>query len=336
MSIYDFETGKNRRAFRNEKLENDALDEFAERLKCKESNYREHRGLLLNFILNYHKLIDRYDVLICWEETKRNWCIAGSLLLLFLIPILLYAAPYVLEYSVSMILEPAKTSDAAKIPNASEILKNISSKSDTLAQIAALLTGLLTIQKALSTWLDKRKIIGSFRKARSDLKTKLYTFEDKWTGQATEIIGENEAKKEKLKNDFLQEARTAIREAQVIVEEEQSQYFEAITSQSIDIGTILAEARKSAVTNVGDLIPSQSESTKQILEKKKSILTLEYEISIRKSSIEEKRQRLNIPGEDPASLQAAITSENNKISLLAESLIKAKSEFEALLRMQSI
>jgi hypothetical protein len=312
MGIYNFETGKNRRAFYNEKLENDALDEFAERLKFGKSNFREHRELLLNFILNYHKLIDRYDVLICWEETKRNWCIAGSLLLLFLIPILLYVAPDVLERTL-----------------------NISNKSDSLAQIAALLTGLLTIQKALSTWLDKRKIIGSFRKARSDLKTKLYTFEDKWTGQATETIEENGTETEKLKNDFLQEARIAIREAQKIVEEEQSQYFEAITSQSIDIGTILAEARKSAVSNVGDLIPSQSENKKQaLLEKKKAVLVLESEISLRKNLIEQKKS--NITDENRAGFEAEITAHAKKILDREDELIKAKSELEALLRMQSI
>lgn len=301
MNIYDFEN-KGRRKFPDIESENKALSEFAQRLELQLSDFNQNRELLLNFILNHHKIIQRYMELICDEKSKQNSFRYISLFLLFLIPILIYLGP---------------------------IVFNGSSNIDFPAQIATMLTGLLTIQKSLSSWLDKRKIVGNFQKAQSDLKSKLYAFEDKWRGQAKEL------NTNKLKVDFLQEIRLAIREAQMIVEEEQNLYYEAITNPSIDIGAILADARKSTVANVGDLIPSQSESKKQaLLEKKKSIIVLENEISLRKSLIAEKR--LNISPENKDSLEAEITTENKKILQLEDALIKAKSELEALLHMQSI
>ncbi|WP_297326176.1 hypothetical protein [Nitrosomonas sp.] len=252
MSIYDFEY-KSRRKFLDHYSENKALKEFAERLGFENSNYQEHRDILLNFILNYHKLIHRYEELISVEQWKQNFYTGISLFLLFSIPILLYVAP--------------------------SLLKNYAPNGDLLAQIAAILTGLLTVQKSLSSWLDKRKIVGNFRKAQSALKAKLYAFEDKWRGQVLLAVTENEKEINKLKDDFLQEVRIAIREAQAIVEEEQNLYFDTITSQSIDLGAMLIEARQSAKNAVGVLIPSQTENQQlALIQKRRTVVQLEAEI----------------------------------------------------------
>jgi hypothetical protein len=79
------------------------------------------------------------------------------------------------------------------------------STGNVTAQVTALLTGLLAVHKSLSSWLDKRKVIGNFWKAESDLKTKLYAFEDKWKGKVMMDAGENPNRGKELKHDFLNE-----------------------------------------------------------------------------------------------------------------------------------
>lgn len=316
MSIYDFEN-KSRRKFPNEKSENLALEEFAQRLGIENNLYKEnkeYRDILIKFILNYHILIQSYDALISREQKWRFVFAFMSLSFLCLIPILVYAGPYFLKESVVPYLK-------FYIPLPSSV--------DPFAQITTILTGLLTVQKFLSSWLDKRKIIGSFKKARSDLKTKLYTFEDKWRGQATDAIDNS-----KLKNEFLQEARIAIREAQTIVEEEQSQYFEAITNPSIDIGAMLIEARKSAKTTISDLIPSQTEKHQQeLFEKRKSIQMLDTEIIQRDKLINETHSNPNLSDIDKKSI---VETQQKKITELKEKLVIEKSLLETLERIKLI
>lgn len=315
MSIYDFEN-KGRRKFSDKETEDLALDEFATRLEIKDSCYKEnqeYRDILLKFILNYHKLIQRYDELINAEQVWRFLFAFMSLSFLCLIPILVYAGPFFLKESVVSYLE-------------------IPSSVDPFAQITTIITGLLTVQKFLSSWLDKRKIIGSFKKARSDLKSKLYTFEDKWRGQATETIEGEE--KEKLKNDFLQEARIAIREAQAIVEEEQNQYFEAVTNPSIDFGAMLIEARRSAKSTIGELIPSQTEKHQQeLFEKRKSIQMLETEIIQRERLINEAQSNPSLSDSDKKSI---VETQQKKVTELKEKLIIERSLFETLERIKPL
>lgn len=307
MSIYDFEY-KSRRKFLDHYSENKALKEFAERLGFENSNYQEHRDILLNFILNYHKLIHRYEELISVEQWKQNFYTGISLFLLFSIPILLYVAP--------------------------SLLKNYAPNGDLLAQIAAILTGLLTVQKSLSSWLDKRKIVGNFRKAQSALKAKLYAFEDKWRGQVLLAVTENEKEINKLKDDFLQEVRIAIREAQAIVEEEQNLYFDTITSQSIDLGAMLIEARQSAKNAVGVLIPSQTENQQlALIQKRRTVVQLEAEIREWENLVGQENKKLSIPGENTDSLKSQIEGHKKIITDLKASLIKTKSELEALERI---
>lgn len=161
-SIYSFEN-KGRRKFSDEQSEDVAMDEFAKRLGFEGGNYkekREHRDILLDFILNYHKVISRYQELQAREAKLRKKFTVVSLALLFIIPLLILAMGVVFP----------------------------GDKGSITAQVTAVLTGLLAVHKSLSSWMDKRKVIGNFWKAESDLKTRLYSFEDKWKGKAMEDV----------------------------------------------------------------------------------------------------------------------------------------------------
>jgi hypothetical protein len=96
-----------------------------------------------------------------------------------------------------------------------------------------MLTGLLAVHKSLSSWLDKRKVIGNFWKAESDLKTNLYAFEDKWKKHAVDVSIENGVTINKLKEEFLKELRAATLVARAILQDEQSKFFEAVTYPAI-------------------------------------------------------------------------------------------------------
>ncbi|MCE7914783.1 MAG: hypothetical protein DYH15_08880 [Nitrosomonas sp. PRO4] len=303
-SIYSFEN-EGRRKFINRESEDAALEEFAHRLEFTASDFREHRDVLLNFILNHHKLIFRYDELQNRETKWRYIFIFISLMLLCVIP------------GVIFIIS--------------------TNNSNYLAQATAILTGLLAVHKSLSSWLDKRKIIGNFWKAKSDLKTKLYAFEDKWKGQATQTVTENEIVKNKLKNDFLQEARSAIIEARAIVQDEQSKFFDAVTYPSIDLVEVLKDAGSNAKTLVSAHQSPELEQRvkqRQIMEK---IASLEAEIEQRQNLINNKYQILRSASQDEANaLTIEVTNHQGKKRQAEDELIITKGQLEAMRRNKII
>lgn len=303
-SIYSFEN-EGRRKFSNQGAEDAALEEFAHRLGFSGSDFKEHRDILLNFILNHHKLILRYEELQNRETKWRYIFIFISLMLLCMIPGVIFMIS--------------------------------ANNSNYLAQATAILTGLLAVHKSLSSWLDKRKITGNFWKAKSDLKTKLYAFEDKWKGQAMQAVTENGVAKNKLKNDFVQEARGAILEARAIVQDEQSKFFDAVTYPSIDLGEVLKDAGNNAKALVSaHQSPKLEQRVKQrqIIEK---IASLETEIEQRQNLIDKKYQILQSASQDEADvLKAEIATQCGKKRQAEDELIIIKSQLEVLQRSKLI
>lgn len=212
-TIYNFED-KGRRRFPDEPSEDDALRDFKKRLAIPDDVEltKDHRNLLLKFILNFHKLISYYQQRRRKENKWHSWFTFLSLFLLAAIPGLIYWA--------------------TTLGKPGEIHVDI-----VVSQLTAVLTGLIAVQKSISSWLDKRKIVGNFWKAESELKTRLYTFEDKWKGQAFEIV--TDATTMTLKESFLIEVKAAIVDSRAIVQDEQSKFFEAEIYPSIDLGDLL-------------------------------------------------------------------------------------------------
>ena len=315
--IYKFES--TRRQFPDTSSEDAAVQEFSERLGFRGADYPDHRGLLLNFILNHHKVISRYKVLR-EKEQKRRYLFTGiSLLLLFSIPALIFW-----------------------LGNAA------AGKEVFTAQMTALLTGLIAVHKSLSSWLDKRTVIGNFWKAESELKTKLYTFEDKWKGQATEAIDQNGNALIKLKIEFLRETQAAITEARAIVQNEQTKFFETTTYPSIDLLGLLKGTGDEAKQLVNAHLPpelQQQEKRRQakdalldkLAEQTDKVVALESEIAQRRQLVETNRASMaGASNEDIETLKSAISTQRSKLKQAEDEIVLARNQLAVLKqRLQS-
>lgn len=318
-NIYSFEN-QGRRKFSDPKSEEAAVKEFATRLKLTDNSYKKHQDILLEFILNHHKVISRYNELKDREMRLRKQFTVVSLVLLFAIPLLIFAI-------------------GAWLPG---------DKGSVTAQVTAMLTGLLGVHRSLSSWMDKRKIIGNFWKAESDLKTKLYAFEDKWRDKAMQTATENGRTINKLKDDFLNDARAAIADARAIVQDEQSKFFDAVTYPTIDLGEMLKDAGDRARALVSAHAPpelEQQEKRRQatealeakIAEQKEKIVRFEAEIEQRRQAVKNKREAMTgAPTDEAASLKLEITAYQTKMRQAEDDLIIAKSQLEALQRSRSV
>lgn len=312
-TIYNFEN-EGRRQFPDKPSEDDALRDFKKRLEIADDVEltRDHRNLLLEFILNFHKLISYYQQRRKKENSLRWGFTFLSLFLLAAIPCLIY---WVTFYQ------------------SDEIHAGI-----VVSQLTAVLTGLISVQKSISSWLDKRKIVGNFWKAESELKTKLYTFEDKWKGQAF-VISTNATIKT-LKESFLIEVKVAIADSRAIVQEEQSKFFEAQIYPSIDLGDVL----KSAGITAKDIVtahaaPPPKESSELELIKKRNqeleaakhrVTQLKKEIEQWTILIEQKRKQLadnpTMHKEVADAIKSAIVAQETKRMSAEDQLVIAEGQ----------
>jgi hypothetical protein len=304
ISIYCFEEN-GRRQFPDKNSEDAALKEFKDRLEIKGIADDDHRDVLLNFILNYHKVISRYEELRTKEIRWRGVFTGLSLFLLFAIPFLIF---------------------------------KISNNDGVVPQLTAVLTGILAVHKSFSSWLDKRIVVGNFWKAESDLKTKLYSFEDKWKGKSTEALSEKEPDKFKLKIDFLKEASAAIAEARAIVQDEQTKFFAAVTYPSIDIGQMLKDSGETAKglvsAHASPELEQQNKRSLEIETLKSKVVQLKKEVEDWKRIVEEKRQQLLTtpaePKETADAIKLAITSQEAKRLQAEGDLVIAEGQLAAL------
>jgi hypothetical protein len=299
----------------------------------------EERKVLLNFILNHHKVISRYQQLRKRERLWRALFTAVSLLLLGGLPFLIFLVGSGAEQTTPELIT---------------------------TQLTALITGLVAVYKSLSSWLDKRKVVGNFRKAEADIKSKLYAFEDKWRGKAVQsrngqgdgeaagrrsvaldVTRPDGARADGLNSDFLKEAQTAIVEARQVVEEEETKYFDAVTYPAIDITGMLRETGESARGLVTDQLPFDLEQKRKereakallddrISEQAATIIRLEVELNARKGVIEREQIALaSAPAEEVAALKTEIDEQGAKVKRLEEELLIAKSQAAALQHSKS-
>lgn len=309
-TIYNFEN-EGRRQFLDKPSEDDALRDFKKRLEIPDDVEltKDQRNLFLEFILNFHKLISYYQQRREKENRWRIWFTCLSLFLLAAIPCLIYWV--------------TKSYESDKIH-----------AGIVVSQLTAVLTGLISVQKSISTWLDTRKIVGNFWKAESDLKTKLYTFEDKWKGQAF-VISTNETIKT-LKESFLLELKVAIADSRAIVQDEQSKFFEAQIFPSIDLGDVL----KSAGVTAKDIVtahaapPAKESSELELIKKrnqeleaaKRKVAQLKKEIEQWTILIDQKRKQLADNPTDADAIKSAIVMQETKRMSAEDQLVIAEGQ----------
>jgi hypothetical protein len=195
--------------------------------------------------------------------------------------------------------------------------------------------------------LDKRKVIGNFWKVESDLKTKLYAFEDKWKGKVMMEAGENPNRGKELKHDFLNEAHIAIVEARAIVQDEQSKFFDTVTYPSNDFGEMLKEAgdRAKILVNANaspelELRDKQRQTKDaleaKITEQKNRIAALEVEIEQRRQLIEKKHAGMSDASvDDIEALKLEIATHRIKMRQAEDDLLIVRGQLEVFLHIRS-
>ena len=157
-------------------------------------------------------------------------------------------------------------------------------------------------------------------------------------------MNENGKTIDKLKDEFLTEARAAIVVARAIVQDEQSKFFDAVTYPSIDLGDMLKGAGDSAKALVSaNVSPELEQREKQrqateslevkLAEQKDKIVRWETEIEQRKRLVESKRQVMQTASkEDADAFKIEIATHQSKMRQAEDELVIAEGQLKSLQR----
>jgi hypothetical protein len=118
------------------------------------------------------------------------------------------------------------------------------------SQLMGVLTGILALQKMLSSWYASQRRFAAWYKSASDLKTLYYSFTQKWEG--------NVAKDELACHAALMIAASSARQ---IIASEQLDYFQKLALPSFDILDMLTSARSTVSALVATLLPGVQPAT---------------------------------------------------------------------------
>ncbi|MEI9990764.1 MAG: hypothetical protein WDM86_12065 [Rhizomicrobium sp.] len=113
------------------------------------------------------------------------------------------------------------------------------------SQIAGLLTGILGVQKTLSTWYASQQRYAMWFKSASDLKSIYYGVTRKWAA----CVERNRA-------GFVAELRDATIAARKIIDAEELDYYQKLVLPSFDILDLLTAGRVATSSLVTSLLPS--------------------------------------------------------------------------------
>lgn len=182
---------------------------FMERIKLKADFQKkfleEHTLLLFDFETHILSNIHWYEKKIIKERTLRLAYILISLSLLLLVPILV---ALIQRYSDSV-----------------------------GAEITAIFTGFFALYQGVSKMLESRNVIATYWQTNSNLKSRLYSLEDKWKYRA---LDKEEKDEEKLMIELRDDLRDAVRFGIESVKTEKQLFFDAYSFPKFNIlGSIL-------------------------------------------------------------------------------------------------
>lgn len=121
--------------------------------------------------------------------------------------------------------------------------------SDALAgQIGVIITGVLSAHRALASTLEKRNMERHFWKAQADLKSILYSFEDKWRGCALADPGPADAAPLRFADGLIKDLQKLTRSAQDVKNQEQEQFFSQVSTPFTGIAEMLGVVGSSGST----------------------------------------------------------------------------------------
>jgi hypothetical protein len=114
--------------------------------------------------------------------------------------------------------------------------------------MAAILTSIFAVHKAISSWMEKRKLNSLFHSAGSKLKTRFYGVEENWHN-CLPLVREGD-KTIELDQGFLKQLEEAIVFARQVVDEEQLAFYELISFPKIELSNILKSSSEDATSSL--------------------------------------------------------------------------------------
>jgi hypothetical protein len=122
------------------------------------------------------------------------------------------------------------------------------------SQIAGVLTGILALQKTLSTWYASQQRYAVWYKSASDLKAIYYAFVQTWEGKADQ-------------SDFETALNQGTAAARKIISDEQLDFYQKLSLPSFDVLDMLTATRGTVSNLVSSLLPGTPPSTVTVLGK---------------------------------------------------------------------
>jgi len=193
---------------------------FVERLKLPTAWTQLKEDHLVKYVTDVHLNIAWYDKKVKAEKSIRNLYVAITLALLLVMPILIL----MLNSLAERITETSSEQDPDYL----------------IAQVAALITGVLALHSGIAAWFEQRKVIGNFWKASADLKEALYDLEDKWRQDKSEDWSNEMLEK------FEEEISLGIKFAKRVVRKEKETFFKNYKTPRFDIVSLILNNSKKA------------------------------------------------------------------------------------------
>lgn len=172
------------------------------------------------------------------------------------------------------------------------------------AQVLAVLTGIIALQRALAAWFANRRNLGRRWKARSDLISIIYDIERKHQVPGKKIWKPNA---KSLQEDLV----AGIKKAREIVDAETLEFFENFALPSIDVGASIVSSRAVASkiysafrAPVDAVLDENREKRRRAIELERQHRKYEENIDLLQQSFDAANQELKDLGEDKDQLNA--------------------------------
>jgi len=300
---YPFE--RKRFSYRDEKRSEVALAVFVDRLGLPEQVSQALNEELVDYVTDMHLRISWYEQKLNRERVLSGFYISLTIVLMAAIPALIYYFSGQIEADTG------------------------------IAEIAAVLSGVLAIHKGFASWLEQRRVIGDFWKAMADLKEALYDLEDKHRKE-----GKNwdEAAQEDLKKDL----QLGIQFAQRVERKEREKFFKNYKTPKFDlVGSLSSIGKKSEdITELylspdaEDILVSAElydELAEDLLEAQTEVIQFEFEREELLKLIDIRSQELqNAPPDELSAMKSGLRELRIKLERVEANLISARGEVLAL------
>ncbi|MEO0895535.1 MAG: hypothetical protein AAFY71_03875 [Bacteroidota bacterium] len=304
---YSFE--RNNFNHRDEKKALEAYTTFLLRINLPDDKAEGIKPLLIDFIKDIHLRIKWYSRKLSVERAWGYVYIGMTILLLGAIPLLVF---YLSDSLAEMKAESA------------------------YVMVAALISGILGTHKGFSSWLEQRRVVGTFWEALADLKELLYELEDKHRKLSAAEWNEDSVE------DLLDDMRKGSSEALKIERKERDAFFKNYKIPKFDlVNTLLNSGRRGQ--DITDLYLSEqaqeqlaadeiaAELSEDLFEAQTEMRQYEIEVADLRILVDVRAKELEDASEDEKSaLKAGLKELQVKLERAEAKLISAGAKVRAL------